>query len=67
MPLIVIVFNIVQWLIAPYIIDAMYRVKEVQMSEDPALYRMVERLSQKSRIKKPKLMKAKIGNVDNQE
>lgn len=60
MPLIVIVFNIVQWLIAPYIIDAMYRVKEVQMSEDPALYRMVERLSQKSRIKKPKLMKAKM-------
>ena len=60
LPFIVIVINIIQWLIAPYIIDAMYRAKEVKPNEDPALHEMVERLSKKSRIKKPKLMKAKI-------
>jgi heat shock protein HtpX len=60
MPFIVVVFNIVQWLIAPYLIDAMYRVKEVKPQEDPILHSMVDRLSKKSRIKKPKLMKAKM-------
>ena len=60
LPFIVVIFNIIQWLIAPYLIDAMYRVKEVKASEDPALHAMVERLSKKSRIKKPKLMKAKM-------
>ena len=60
MPFIVVGFNIVQWLIAPYLIDAMYRVKEVKPQEDPALHEMVERLSKKSRIKTPKLMKAKM-------
>jgi heat shock protein HtpX len=60
LPFIVVVFNIVQWLIAPYLIDAMYRVKEVQPQEDPQLHEMVDRLSKKSRIKKPKLMKAKM-------
>jgi heat shock protein HtpX len=60
MPFIVVVFNIIQWLIAPYIIDSIYRVKQVNPSEDPALYNMVENLSQKSKIKTPKLMKAKM-------
>jgi len=58
--LIVPVINIVQWLIAPYLIDAMYRVKEVKQSEDPELHEMVERLSRKSEIKMPRLMKAQI-------
>jgi heat shock protein HtpX len=60
LPFIVVVFNIGQWLVAPYLIDAMYRVKEVKPQDDPALHSMVERLSQKSRIKTPKLMKAKM-------
>ena len=60
LPFLVVIFNIVQWLIAPYLIDAMYRVKEVKASEDPALHEIVDRLSKKSRIKKPKLMKAKM-------
>ena len=60
MPFIVVIFNIIQWLMAPYLIDALYRVKEVKPQEDPALHEMVERLSKKSRIKKPKLMKAKM-------
>jgi heat shock protein HtpX len=60
LPLIVVVFNIIQWLIAPYLIDAMYRVKEVKRSEDPELHGVVETLSKKSGIKTPRLMKAKI-------
>jgi heat shock protein HtpX len=60
MPVFVVIFNIIQWLIAPYLIDAIYRIKEVKPHEDPELYQMVDRLSQKSKIKKPKLMKAKM-------
>jgi len=60
LPFIVVIFNIIQWLIAPYIIDAMYRAKEVKKSEDPELHGMVERLSRKSGIKMPRVMKANI-------
>jgi len=56
----VVVFNIAQWLFAPYLIDAMYRVKEAKPSEHPELHSMVERLSQKSGIKKPRVMIANI-------
>jgi len=60
LPFIVVAFNIAQWLIAPYLIDALYRVKEVKKSEDPELHGMVERLSKKSGIKMPRVMKAQI-------
>lgn len=60
MPFIVVIFNIVQWLISPYIIGAIYRAKEVTTSEDPALHAIVNNLSKKSRIKTPKIMKAKM-------
>jgi heat shock protein HtpX len=60
LPFIVIIINIVQWLIAPYLIDTMYRVKEVKQTENPVLHHMVERLSKKSQIKKPRVMKAQI-------
>lgn len=56
----VVVFNVAQWLLAPYLIDAMYRVKEASPSEHPELHSMVERLSQKSGIKKPRVMIANI-------
>ncbi|MCD6530590.1 M48 family metalloprotease [Candidatus Bathyarchaeota archaeon] len=58
--LLVIPFNIIQWLIAPYMIDALYRVKEVSPTEEPELHRIVERLSAKSGIKKPRVMMAHI-------
>jgi len=58
--LFVIVFNMIQWLLAPYIIDAIYRVKEVSKSENPKLHAIVERLSQKSGIKMPRVMVANI-------
>ncbi len=56
----VVLFNIAQWLLAPYLIDLMYRVKEATPSEHPDLHSMVERLSQKSGINKPKVMIANI-------
>lgn len=58
--LIVVVFNVVQWLLSPYIINAIYRTREVTMSENPRLYTMVERLSGKSGIKMPRVMIANI-------
>lgn len=56
----VIGFNILQWLISPYLIGAIYRVRPVAPSENPELHATVERLSQKSGIKTPKLMLARI-------
>jgi heat shock protein HtpX len=56
----VVVFNLAQWLIAPYLIDALYRVKEVKPSENPKLYSMVENLSKKSGIQTPRVMIANM-------
>ena len=53
-------FNIAQWLVAPYIIDALYRVKEISRRDNPKLYSMVERLSRASGIKMPKVMLANV-------
>jgi len=58
--LFIVVFNVAQWLFAPYIIEAMYRAKKVSRSEAPELYDIVERLSRKSGIKTPTLMIARI-------
>jgi len=60
LPFIIVLFNLVQWLIAPYIINAMYRVKEVSRTENPELYGMVENLSRKSGIKTPRVMIAHV-------
>ncbi len=54
------IFNILQWLLAPYMINALYRVKEVKPGEAPRLEATVDRLAAKSGIKKPKLGIAKI-------
>jgi len=56
----VVAFNIIQWLISPYLIGAIYRVKQVSKSEEPKLVEMVENLAQKSGIKTPKVMIARI-------
>jgi heat shock protein HtpX len=56
----IVLFNIAQWLLAPYLIDAMYHVREVSRSDDPELYGMVETLSKKSGIKMPRVMLAKM-------
>ncbi|MGB9672303.1 MAG: zinc metalloprotease HtpX [Candidatus Norongarragalinales archaeon] len=56
----VVAFNIFQWLISPYIIDALYRTREIPESENPRLHEIVENLSRKSGLKKPRLMLAQI-------
>ena len=58
--LFIVFFNVVQWLIAPYLIGALYRVKKVSKTEEPELYSTVERLSQKSGVKMPQLGVARI-------
>ena len=60
MGIFVVSFNIIQWLLAPYIVGALYRVKELPQSENPQLHQMVDTLSQKSGIARPKLMIAQI-------
>jgi len=54
------IFNSAQWLFAPYIIDAIYRVRELRYHENPELHQIIDRLSKKSGIKKPKLMIANV-------
>jgi len=56
----VVFFNLVQWLLAPYIIDAIYRVRKVSSSESPGLYGIVESLSRKIGINMPRVMIANI-------
>jgi heat shock protein HtpX len=56
----VVAFNIFQWLISPYIIDALYRTRELAENENPKLHEMVEELSKKSGLRKPRLMLAQI-------
>ncbi len=57
---IVIIMNIAQWLIAPYLIGALYRVKAIPDNEQPELHAIVSSLSQKLGIQTPKLMMAAI-------
>ncbi|MEM1530318.1 MAG: zinc metalloprotease HtpX [Candidatus Bathyarchaeia archaeon] len=56
----VVFINVLQWLIAPYIIDAMYRTRRVSRAEEPELYDIVERLSAKSGVKMPEVRIAQI-------
>lgn len=58
--ILVVAFNIFQWLISPYIIDTIYAVRTIPEHENPRLHEIVENLSKKSRIKKPKLMLSRI-------
>jgi heat shock protein HtpX len=54
------VFNVVQWLISPYIIDALYHVRAMSPTEEPKLHEVVNDLSKKSKISTPRLMLAQI-------
>lgn len=53
-------FNLVQWLVAPYIIDMLYGVKEADPGAYPKLHRMVESLSLRAGLPKPRLMIADL-------
>jgi heat shock protein HtpX len=52
----VVIFNVIQWLIAPYLVNAFYKVRKLDIKEDPELHRMIDDLSLRSGIKSPKLM-----------
>ncbi|MEM1525364.1 MAG: zinc metalloprotease HtpX [Nitrososphaerales archaeon] len=56
----VIIFNLIQWLIAPYLIDAMYNVKEIKEVDNPKIYSMVRRICQRTNFSMPKIMIAHI-------
>lgn len=56
----VVALNVVQWLLAPYLVGAIYKVKEMKANENPKLQRVVTDLSKKSGISTPKLMLSKI-------
>jgi heat shock protein HtpX len=56
----VVVLNIAQWLLSPYLVGAIYKVKALPESENPKLHQMVADLSKKSGISKPKLMLSQI-------
>ena len=56
----VVILNVAQWLLSPYLVGAIYRVREMKESENPQLHQMVTDLSRKSGISKPKLMLSQI-------
>jgi heat shock protein HtpX len=49
-------FNVGQWLLGPYLVNMVYKVRQVEPGENPELERMLEELSFRSRIRVPKLM-----------
>jgi len=52
--------NLAQWLFAPYLVDAIYRVHPLSESENPRLHEAIAKISQTSGISKPKLMLSQI-------
>ena len=58
--ILVVVMNIAQWLLGPYLIGAIYKIREIKQNENPELHQTVENLSRKSGISTPKLMLAQI-------
>ncbi len=57
---IVVIFNFLQWLVAPYLIGALYRVRDIPESENPRLYSMVRGICARTGIQVPRLMLADI-------
>jgi len=57
---VVVIFNIAQWLLAPYIINRLYGVRPFEAGESPELHRMIGELSERSGIRTPRLMFSKI-------
>ncbi len=57
----VLAFNLAQWLVSPYIVQALYGVHELRYEDAPAVYEALERLVRRAGIeKKPKLMVAEV-------
>lgn len=58
--ILVVILNVGQWLLSPYLVGAMYRVKALKDGENPKLQQMVTDLSKKSGIKTPQIMLSQI-------
>ena len=58
--ILVVILNVAQWLLAPYLIGWIYKVKELKQDEKPELHQIVNDISRKSGIAVPKLMLANI-------
>ncbi|MCX6648266.1 MAG: zinc metalloprotease HtpX [Candidatus Bathyarchaeota archaeon] len=54
------IFNIAQWLLAPYLVNFMYGVRKADPAERPELHTMLQGISQRSGIKTPQLMISKL-------
>ena len=52
----VIIFNAAQWLLAPYLVNAIYKVRRLDPQENPGLHMTFDDLSARSGVKTPKLM-----------
>jgi len=52
----VIIFNAAQWLLAPYLVNAIYKVRRLDPQENPGLHMIFDDLSARSGVKTPKLM-----------
>lgn len=57
---IVAIFNVVQWLFAPYLVNMLYKVRRMNANEYPELQRAVGELSQRSGIGTPTIMLSEI-------
>lgn len=56
--------NLLQWLIAPYLLGAMYGIRELPQSDYPRLHAVVRNICQRAGLAVPKLMLAQM-NVPN--
>jgi len=54
------IFNLIQWLVAPYLVKFMYGVRKAKPTERPELHTMLQGISQRSGIKTPQLMISKL-------
>jgi heat shock protein HtpX len=57
---VVAIFNIAQWLMAPYLVNSLYGVRPLDQGENPGLHQTVQELSARSGIRTPKLMISKL-------
>jgi len=58
--LLVVGLNVAQWLLSPYLVGWIYKVKQMAPGENPKVQQMVSDLSKKSGISTPKLMLSQI-------
>ncbi|MDG6933406.1 MAG: M48 family metalloprotease [Nitrososphaerota archaeon] len=54
--ILVVLFNVVQWLVSPYMIQGLYRCKEVPENQSPKLHQLVERVAASAGVPKPRVM-----------